>query len=629
MTSNKSPVIINYQRQLNEADSLLNACDIDSAKAIYQDLIRKFPNRMNAYLGLIKVFAAQDKKNELLNTAQETLNKFPTSQNCLQYIIDALLAVNCKHYVADILQKFSQNNGSTTEFTAAMLTGTALISKEKVKELVCNYNFPQHIADACCKTLEYKAETYEIIKNFDFNIVSLGKGCLPSSLISRWAMGPSVREKSVRLPFDLAIHPSPLSLLRSSFEGYASLENLDIDDGNTEIFIKSMPSGTIRFNHDPAKNYNWDKNVFVDVLAERVRSFYDTITKKQTLLFMYCNAHPTLKEIKEYQKFLSQFCHNHKLLIVAGKHDKEPLWIEHEIFDNIYILKTHQPQGEWWTPHNLISEAYFNFYRIIIDDLTEIIKNNFKPHQQERIVSIDEMAQNEQRKLIYEIAAEYNVKEYLGELRLAINGSINTTVDNARTDITGAIVMNCNPFTLGHRYLIEQAAAKVDKLIIFVVEEDLSFFKFKDRYDLVRKGTSDIPNVHVVRSGKFIISTVTFPSYFTKENPDLSKFDASQDIGFFGEIIAPALGISVRFLGSEPTCQITNAYNQQLMSTLPKYGIAVEIIPRKEFSGKAISASLVREYLKTGESLKIKNLVPESTYQFLTTNYMAHHPKVK
>ena len=36
--------------------------------------------------------------------------------------------------------------------------------------------------------------------------------------------------------------------------------------------------------------------------------------------------------------------------------------------------------------------------------------------------------------------------------------------------------MNCNPFTLGHKYIVEKAARENDNVIIFVVEEDKSSF---------------------------------------------------------------------------------------------------------------------------------------------------------
>jgi [citrate (pro-3S)-lyase] ligase len=70
----------------------------------------------------------------------------------------------------------------------------------------------------------------------------------------------------------------------------------------------------------------------------------------------------------------------------------------------------------------------------------------------------------------------------------------------------GAVVMNCNPFTLGHRYLIEYAASKVTHLYIFAVEEDKSIFPFKDRFDLIKAGTAGLKNSTVLPSGKFIIS---------------------------------------------------------------------------------------------------------------------------
>lgn len=117
------------------------------------------------------------------------------------------------------------------------------------------------------------------------------------------------------------------------------------------------------------------------------------------------------------------------------------------------------------------------------------------------------------------------------------------TPENWKEGVCGAIVMNCNPFTLGHQYLIRQSAAKVDHLYIFVVEEDKSFFPFKDRIELVKAGTRDIQNVVVVPSGKLIISSVTFPGYFLKDSPDSVGVDTSLDVDVFGRYIAPPLGL--------------------------------------------------------------------------------------
>mgnify|MGYP000108368844 CR=1 FL=1 len=185
----------------------------------------------------------------------------------------------------------------------------------------------------------------------------------------------------------------------------------------------------------------------------------------------------------------------------------------------------------------------------------------------------------------------------------------------------GSIVMNCNPFTLGHRYLIEQAASQCDLLYIFVVEENKSIFSFEDRFMLVQQGTADLKNVIVMPSGSFMISTLTFPEYFNKDNPNAVKVDPSMDVEIFGKYIAPALGITVRFAGEEPLDMVTNRYNETMKRILPAYGVTFKVIPRKESDGQVISASRVRECLKSKDFIQINNLVPDTTFRYLLQKF--------
>lgn len=198
--------------------------------------------------------------------------------------------------------------------------------------------------------------------------------------------------------------------------------------------------------------------------------------------------------------------------------------------------------------------------------------------------------------------------------------------DASEKPVIGAIVMNCNPFTNGHLHLIEYAASQVDALYIFVVEEDRSFFPFTDRFQLIKEGTAHLGSkVLVVPSGKFIISAITFPGYFTKDTLQ-SQVDPSHDLMLFGLFIAPALGISRRFVGEEPTDFVTRQYNETMEKLLPNIGVAVEIIPRKTLpsslpdSTVAISASLVRRLLEVEDFEQIRALVPPTTYQYLYQN---------
>lgn len=182
----------------------------------------------------------------------------------------------------------------------------------------------------------------------------------------------------------------------------------------------------------------------------------------------------------------------------------------------------------------------------------------------------------------------------------------------------GSIVMNCNPFTLGHRYLIEKALKEVDNLYIFVVEEDKFDFTFNDRLKMIQKGVNHLGNrVKVISSGNFIISNRTFPEYFAKTTLTEEKVDTTNDLALFGAVIAPALRITHRFIGEEPHCNVTKQYNETMKRILPPMGVEVHEIPRIEKDGKTISASLVRQLLKDNDWNIIKDFVPPTTHDYL------------
>ena len=177
--------------------------------------------------------------------------------------------------------------------------------------------------------------------------------------------------------------------------------------------------------------------------------------------------------------------------------------------------------------------------------------------------------------------------------------------------------MNGNPFTLGHQYLIERAAAESDVLHLFIVWEDRSSFPAEVRYELVKKGTKHLKNVVLHKGKDYIISNATFPSYFLKEEDDLVKVHALLDLEIFKNYIVPALGINKRFIGEEPYCAVTKTYNDTMKETLPSSGIAVEEIKRLSREDEIISASRVRDLIAREGLESIKNMVPETTYQFL------------
>lgn len=183
----------------------------------------------------------------------------------------------------------------------------------------------------------------------------------------------------------------------------------------------------------------------------------------------------------------------------------------------------------------------------------------------------------------------------------------------------GAAVMNCNPFTLGHRYLAEYAASRCDLLYLFVVEENRSAFPFPDRLELVRLGTADLPRVRVLAGGPYMISAATFPTYFLKKDDDAATVEAELDLTIFCRHIAPPLGIRRRFVGQEPGCALTARYNRVMRELLPAHNIEVEELPRRLTpEGLVISASTVRDCLAGKRpELDLRQLVPQTTYDYL------------
>jgi len=179
-----------------------------------------------------------------------------------------------------------------------------------------------------------------------------------------------------------------------------------------------------------------------------------------------------------------------------------------------------------------------------------------------------------------------------------------------------AIVMNCNPFTKGHRALIARAAAENGGVIVFVVSEDCSLFPFEDRIRLVRSGVSNFKNVAVVPAGKYIVSSATFPAYFTRKE-NLPDAQTRLDIDLFAAQIAPRLDIQVRYVGEEPYCPVTEAYNRAMQDILPGYGIELKIMPRIEVDGAIVSASKVRDLIRLGKWDCLKTVLPDVTIHYL------------
>lgn len=213
------------------------------------------------------------------------------------------------------------------------------------------------------------------------------------------------------------------------------------------------------------------------------------------------------------------------------------------------------------------------------------------------------------------------LRETRDALAVSVPGNAEDTTDAADSSFEfplGAIVMNANPFTLGHRHLALEALARCRRVIVFVVEEDASSFPFSVRYSLVREGLADLDRAIVRSGGPYMVSRASFPSYFTGK-AEHSRVHAELDCTLFASRIAPDLGIAARFVGEEPYDAVTAAYNATMLAILPRYGVTCVEVPRLAENGAAISASAVRAALRENGEGKtaLEHLVPASTAAFL------------
>jgi len=181
----------------------------------------------------------------------------------------------------------------------------------------------------------------------------------------------------------------------------------------------------------------------------------------------------------------------------------------------------------------------------------------------------------------------------------------------------GAIGMNCDPFTCGHRYLVEEALKEMDLIVIFLVEEDNSYFSFKDRYEMVKNGVEDLENVYVLPSGQFIGSAYTIPDYIFRGMQKHAYIDMSLDIEIFAQYIVPGFNIIKRFVGTEAVDEVTYEYNQSLKQILPNYGVEVGEIQRLKSNDTDVSAKVARRLLEKEQFDELSDLLPVTTIDYL------------
>ena len=192
------------------------------------------------------------------------------------------------------------------------------------------------------------------------------------------------------------------------------------------------------------------------------------------------------------------------------------------------------------------------------------------------------------------ITLEYglsNIDKVLKSYKNKIESYFNIELEKSNI---GAVVINGNPVTLGHEYLIETASKNHSFVIVFLLEEDLSYFTYKERMTLAYLAFLPYRNVLVVPSTDYIVSSLTFPGYFLKEESKKNKEWAKVDALIFKNYFMKELNIKARFVGTEEKGYM-KVYNDTLQEVLQDKLVIVDRIKNND---KVISASAIRKLIE-------------------------------
>lgn len=604
-----------YQKLLQRGSYLFSSGSIAEAEDIFRAMVIKFPDREEPKVWMTKISISNKSFDVALNYLKSMKDETRTTPWYISAFTDVLYMLGL--------------DGEARQFRRLAILSPAqivpnilsrnILPPNEIDLFLKNSLVPAKYKPISKKYLLAQSDIYTKIYNYDFEVISLGANCFPGNFASRWGIGAVCNDEYKKYPFDLGFgHLSAiLALVISDFQYCSDIDNIStsIVDGKTYYCLNDK---SYFFNHDFCIDYKNQKDAFYDELQKRILNFKNTVESKQ-VLFIVDTHDRQEKETELLLEVIKKYGNKDRSLFIETRYlngGDVNLDMQHVIENQEYIYclnRIHANDKSMWHewPY-ILSEDGFKSEKLVAEAIADILARDFKKEESKKNIDYKESKRSLQKRNHQELASAQSVKNFVDEVKEQLNRSGCKAYHQI-----GSIVMNCNPFTLGHRHLIEYGLSQVDFLIVFVVEENLSYFKFLDRLSLVKKGTNDIKNICVVPSGNFIISSTTFPSYFQKDLIDSGKIDVSSDIEFFGQHIAQQLNIKKRFIGFEPTCAVTRLYNDEMKSILPQFGITVEEIPRLETEGTPISASIVRKLLKEQRFTEMEKYLPDSTYKFL------------
>lgn len=186
----------------------------------------------------------------------------------------------------------------------------------------------------------------------------------------------------------------------------------------------------------------------------------------------------------------------------------------------------------------------------------------------------------------------------------------------------GASVMSCNPFTSGHRYLVELGSRMFDYFVVFLMQEGMNLvFDKEECENLVRVGVQDLDNVIVVPMSDVFSYQTFWPEYndimlrHSKNYVGLNTYNLLNVVGKAFK----QLNVKHFLCGIETDDNITRQHIVQAKTVFPQNDINVICIPRKQMKDNklSISGTECRRMLAEGEYDKLNGFLQPQVIDYI------------
>ena len=222
---------------------------------------------------------------------------------------------------------------------------------------------------------KYTREEF-LISAKEYNFISLGWGCFPRYVLTKYGLKRTKAQGELSYPFDLAVTPtsSVIILLKNNFDDY--FDNL-VYDKSLGYWINTKYN--LGFNHDQDCSET-EKSKFVERFEKRINNL-KLLLKNQNICIYFilaCVGNEQEEYINNLYKILSEIRYkkNFGLIVI----DFECKLNRKKVNKGIELFQLHHPYVEadnWWKDGFRNSPASIMYCKLIVEFIKNVVKKNF------------------------------------------------------------------------------------------------------------------------------------------------------------------------------------------------------------------------------------------------------------